>query len=188
METLNWKSFKMSFGKYLGDTMDRDPYLVDLWRDMCGLSPLMLYNHPPLEVLKKTQWSEVFEMLMWAQYHLRSSKEPWSFEFITYMKNRLIMGSFRYGLMEEQDYNRFDLKKQILSKVQKFHATQNLECLVDAANNCMLEYIRTERLDKPSFIMSAVATSIMELYQYAKSKNCKFLAYDDIDHAKEIIK
>lgn len=75
---------------------------------------------PPPESLRETEWFPEFEQLM---------------------RNRLLMGAFRYGLLAkkgEQGYRMFDYLK---SKVALYEQTGNLECLVDIANMAGLEFL-----------------------------------------------
>lgn len=58
------------------------------------------------------------------------------------MRNRLIMGSFRYGLMYKQDLSRYDIPDVIGYKLELYKQSDNLECLVDIANLCMLEFVK----------------------------------------------
>ena len=57
------------------------------------------------------------------------------------MRNRLIMGAFRYELMEckRKDF-RYDLAAEAKVRIDRFIETGNTEHLVDAANMCMLEF------------------------------------------------
>ena len=81
----------------------------------------------------------------------------WSDEFEQFMRNRLIIGFFRYGGISK---NKYDNIGYIRSKIKKYIKTGNLECLVDIANLAMVEYIVSEHPKK------------------------HFKAEDDITHAK----
>lgn len=187
-----------------------DQFLQDLWREKCGLPPCALYGqHPNLDELKRGQWDNNFERLI-KKDDIFYAKCGYSEEFIQLMKNRLIMGSFRYGLMSEQDYSRFDLMGYIINKVTVFNETLHLEPLVDAGNNCLLAYIHCLR-GEPKWTVCE-SYSCVELYvQEFETKNnplalvgmCKLLMIlfmegkrlgymmgiaDDTNHAKEIIK
>lgn len=67
--------------------------------------------------LKKSQWSSIFESLM---------------------KNRLIIGGLRYGLIK--DSNNFDNIGSIEKRIKAYKKDKNLEHLVDIANLCMVEF------------------------------------------------
>lgn len=74
-----------------------------------------------LEDLKKSEWSPRFEQLM---------------------RNRLIMGSFRYQPFAEKrsqpwDY---DTASEAIERIKRYQADGNTEHLVDAANMCLLEF------------------------------------------------
>lgn len=75
---------------------------------------------PPLEELRKSEWSTEFEILM---------------------RNRLMMGAFRYGWPNvgvEKAYRRLASMRQ---RLEVYESTGNLELLVDVANLCLLEYL-----------------------------------------------
>ena len=90
------------------------------WRRLCGLpehekpSPT-----PPLEELRRTQWSLTFERLM---------------------RNRLVMGAIRYGLLNGPDKPRYDRVEAIHKRVDLYAETGNVEHLVDVANLALLEF------------------------------------------------
>ena len=70
---------------------------------------------------------------------LRESQR--SIEFEVLCQNRMAMGAFRYGLMREQrDLSPFDNVGSAIRRLQLYQQTGNRECLVDAANLCMIEF------------------------------------------------
>lgn len=100
--------------------MPSEWFLNDLWARAAGKKgkdiPLQL---PALETLKATQWSEVFEKLM---------------------RNRLVMGAVRYGLINEPGKVRFDRISNIIKRCEIYQETGNDELLVDIANMAALEF------------------------------------------------
>ncbi len=119
-----------------------DDFLKELWHDLAGKPYVGLpKNIPSIEELRKTEWCQEFEdyMLMCCG-GLKLNEE-----FIGLMKNRLVMGAFRYGLMAKQDYCLYDLTGQAAKKFDKYLKTKNLEYIVDAANNCLLAYVHWKR-------------------------------------------
>lgn len=60
-------------------------------------------------------------------------------EFIQLMKNRLMIGHFRYGLKVEQGA-RYDTVQALQARLKLYVETGNTEYLVDLANFCMLEF------------------------------------------------
>lgn len=70
-------------------------------------------------------------------------KENWSVEFETLMKNRMIMGFFRYGKAKKYNY-----VKYAKSKLQEYLFTGNTEYLVDVANLMLLEFMKGEHPKK----------------------------------------
>lgn len=79
-----------------------------------GLVPM-----PDLETLRKTEWSEEFESLM---------------------RNRLIMGAFRYGRLCAPGKLDFDRVRAMRERLQAYRETGNKEFLVDIANMALLEF------------------------------------------------
>lgn len=176
-------------------------FLKELWYDLAGKTYTKREKYPSLEELKKTQWDSDFE------YLLRRNSSFVDEEFIQFMRNRMIMGSFRYGLMEDQDYGRFDLVQYIRDKQKSFYETKNLECLVDAANNCLIMFVHGKRLNHEYihrreiisiesalrkyketnnlFYTVYVAKILMKMYIVYKWRGCKMTALDDKEHAKE---
>lgn len=72
-----------------------------------------------LSSLRETQWSPVFEK---------------------YMRNRLVMGALRYGMLHEKGKPTYDRANAILKRWTVYHRTGNKEMLVDIANLCLLEF------------------------------------------------
>ena len=63
------------------------------------------------------------------------------------MKNRLIIGFFRYGSVKDKhkkDYNRVQALKE---KIDLYQKTGNGECLVDMSNLCMIEFTKRSHPD-----------------------------------------
>lgn len=75
---------------------------------------------PPLDELRQTEWSEEFETLM---------------------RNRLLMGAFRYGPMAEKLKSKWKMLPSMRRRLEVYESTGNLEMLVDVANLCLLEYL-----------------------------------------------
>ena len=94
---------------------------------------------PPLDVLKQTEWCGEFEQLM---------------------RNRMIMGAFRYGRLADQNFEGYDLVGEIKKRITKFETDGNLEHFVDAGNIAMIAYY------------------------HGKSKGFKMIAQDDSEHAE----
>ena len=76
---------------------------------------------PSLEALRESEWSPRFERLM---------------------RNRLIMGAFRYGTFDEKNDSpgRYQYAKDALRRLAAYLDTGNTEILVDVANMCLLEF------------------------------------------------
>jgi len=75
---------------------------------------------PDLSTLRETQWCNEFEELM---------------------RNRLVFGTFRYGVFGEKGKPVFDSVGSAIKRLQAYQDDGNLEHLVDAANLCLVEYV-----------------------------------------------
>ena len=75
---------------------------------------------PPLESLVVTEWSNAFETLM---------------------RNRLVMGAFRYGTQEQQARKHIDRVGSLRRRLDAYEADGNLEHLVDFAAIAMAEFM-----------------------------------------------
>lgn len=80
---------------------------------------------PPLESLRKSEWSDEFETLM---------------------RNRLIMGAFRYGLFSNPDKFAFRIVESMLARLHLYQRDRNLEHLVDVANLALVEFVAGRRV------------------------------------------
>lgn len=74
---------------------------------------------PSLQSLQRTEWSDNFETLM---------------------RNRLIVGGIRYGLLHDKSKANWDRIPSMIHRLEQYADTGNLEYLVDVANLCMLEF------------------------------------------------
>lgn len=99
-------------------------FLDDVWCDLAGKhvhdTRLKFNKYVTLDSLKRTEWNVTF---------------------ITLMQNRLIMGAFRYGRInnfeEKLDYS---YVKEAKKRLRLYELTGNKEFLVDASNMCLLEF------------------------------------------------
>lgn len=97
---------------------DRDPNLSDLfvenlWRRNAGLKENWVPGDPvrkmpSLESLRETEWCPEFEELM---------------------RNRMIMGAFRYNTVAESDYSGYDLVGEAKRRIDLYADSHNLEHL-----------------------------------------------------------
>jgi len=67
-------------------------------------------------------------------------EKNWNHQFIKYMKNRMILGFFRYGAMDKKT-GLYDNIGSIEKRILKFKEDGNDEHLVDIANICMCEFV-----------------------------------------------
>jgi hypothetical protein len=62
-------------------------------------------------------------------------------DFTILMRNRMVMGAFRYGdHVKVKPGTHFCLIGSLRKKLEKYEETGNIEFLVDAANYCFLEF------------------------------------------------
>jgi hypothetical protein len=68
-------------------------------------------------------------------------RSEWSPEFERLMRNRLIMGALRYGLMGAPGKPKYDRIGSIEKRLKAYRETGNKELLVDSANLCLMEFV-----------------------------------------------
>jgi len=101
-------------------------FFEQAWRRAAGLPERAELSRPPsLEELRRTQWNAQFERLM---------------------RNRLVMGAFRYGTLDEQTNRRHDNAGSIRRHLEAYEETGNQEHLVDVANLALVEFTRPANL------------------------------------------
>jgi len=69
------------------------------------------------------------------------AKTEWSPGFEELMRNRLVLGAFRYGLLDDPTKPQWDRMTRIKQEVERYMEGGNLECLVDIANMALLEFV-----------------------------------------------
>lgn len=98
-------------------------FVHDVLRDRllrrAGLEEFEVCEALDFEKLKQSEWSPQFEELM---------------------RNRLLMGALRYGLMHSKGKPDYDRLAGARKRLQQYEETGNLECLVDVANMALLEF------------------------------------------------
>lgn len=67
-------------------------------------------------------------------------RSQWSKRFEDLMRNRLVMGGLRHGLMGSPGKPQYDRVSQIIRRARKYLKTGNDELLVDIANMALLEF------------------------------------------------
>jgi hypothetical protein len=70
------------------------------------------------------------------------ARTEWSSEFERYMRNRMIMGAFRYGRLHNPDAPHWDIIGSVIARAEKYRNDGNKEHLVDVANLCLVEFVR----------------------------------------------
>jgi len=95
------------------------------------------------ESLWRSEWSQSFEDALWGT--LGGKGQPaWPgrrAEFIEMMRNRLVMGALRYGLLGAPGKRRYPRVDGARKRLAQYRESGNLECLVDLANMMLLEWV-----------------------------------------------
>lgn len=100
-------------------------YMENAWR-RCGgvIEKPIITGLPSPEEMWKTQWDDEFEGLM---------------------RQRLIQGSFRYGLLNSEDQKKHDpisVARYGIVRLAQFIVSRDIELLVDVANFCLIAFMR----------------------------------------------
>lgn len=99
--------------------MDSQFFLKNLWKWKCGLPEEAGPKKLNIYELMKTQWDGAFEKLM---------------------RNRMVLGTFRYGDFRDVGQKKYDRIGSAINRLQKYVETGNKEHLVDVSNLCMIEF------------------------------------------------
>jgi len=67
-------------------------------------------------------------------------RSEWSCDFERLMRNRLLMGRYRYGLMQRTEALQYDRVGSAMDRLRKYTEHGNTEHLVDVANLMLLEF------------------------------------------------
>lgn len=68
-------------------------------------------------------------------------KTEWSFEFETLMRNRMLIGAFRYGRLSSDEKPSYDRVGGIENHLSSYRIDGNTEHLVDIANLALCEFV-----------------------------------------------
>lgn len=68
----------------------------------------------------------------------------WSPKFEQLMRNRLLIGRFRYGKMSDPNKGKFDMVGSMIYRLRLYQSTGNLEHLVDVANLALVEFVHPQ--------------------------------------------
>lgn len=109
----------------------RDFFLDNLWRWKCDLPEIEITTH---------------------RFTLEEAKRNWSDRFITLMRNRMLLGVYRYGSFRSPLQPNYDRINSALYRLVRYKQTGNAEHLVDAANLALIEF---EKQTHPNFHFSA---------------------------------
>lgn len=106
-------------------------YFIDnLWKWKCGIEEDDISSPVNIDDIAKSQMSN---------------------RFIELMRNRMILGTLRYGRYQDNK-KKYDRVGSIKKRLELFESTGNSEYLVDIANFCMIEF---EVSDHPKFHFKA---------------------------------
>lgn len=105
----------------------RQEFINEAWRRIAGLPEEKKEVAPSLEELKKTEWFPEFERLM---------------------RNRMVMGAFRYELLNRQNFSKYNLPMEAIKRINRYIQDGNTEHLVDAANLCGIASLKDNHPNK----------------------------------------
>lgn len=108
-------------------SLDDDRVYLDLCRYKVGLPPVST----PISVLRPLSGRYTYEQLI---------QTEWSQLFESLMRNRLIMGALRYGVIGEPGKPHYNRIASIQKRIALYSETGNMEHLVDVANEALLEF------------------------------------------------
>ena len=94
-------------------------FLNSLWLDLCGIAEKKQRMMPSLSVLREEEWDSEFEQAM---------------------RNRLIIGAFRYERLCEKKKGDYDFVENAILRLRLYQQDHKLEHLVDSANLSLLEF------------------------------------------------
>lgn len=80
--------------------------------------------------------------------HADLRKTEWCSEFEEHMRDRLVMGAFRYGKIGAPGKPEWDRVGDIPERLKKYVETGNTEFLVDIANMALLEFVEGRHPNK----------------------------------------
>jgi len=69
-------------------------------------------------------------------------RSQWSDRFVRYMRNRMAMGGYRYGIMRDPETPKYDNIGSLKARADLYLETGNQEHLVDIANLALVEFIQ----------------------------------------------
>lgn len=77
-----------------------------------------------------------------ARYRIEDLQHSeWSSEFERLMRNRLVMGALRYGILGAPGKPTYDRIASMEKRLKLYRESGNLEYLVDVANLCLCEFV-----------------------------------------------
>ena len=113
-----WHAWRDQVAEMIRPDPELRRLVSEAWRRLAGRP--VVDEQADLASLRRTEWSPAFERLM---------------------RNRLLMGAFRYGRMGTPGKPVYDRISDIVRRVEQYKKTGNDELLVDAANLCLLEFV-----------------------------------------------
>lgn len=117
--------------------------------DSVGMPRTLEYKHiPDLDELRRIKWDAEFMRVVCGVTEISFLKrglfehqfQPKLDEFLQYMRNRLVLGTFRYRVWEG-DRSSHDYPRRIEERTKRYVEDGNLEHLVDAANFALVENV-----------------------------------------------
>lgn len=71
-------------------------------------------------------------------------------EILKYADNRMLQGKFRYGPIQRQNLDNYDVAQECINRMQRYinDGRVNLEYIVDTLNMCRIEYYKGRKAGK----------------------------------------
>lgn len=154
------------------NNMKGHPLFWDLWLWKCGLpeeADKVIKEIPSMESLRKTEWAPNFEEHMRAAVRYHPSLR-WSKRFEELMRDGLIMGAFRYGLLNARGKPQFERTGSAVKRLKVYLEGGDQWQLVDIANMCLLEFEEgydgcKDRIAHSGELLQAVKISAVQVYK-----------------------
>ncbi len=145
--------------------MSRDQFAKNLWRWSAGLEELDV--RPTDEERRLAEnlcpWTRPDRGGVDVQ---ELELTEWSPEFERLMRNRMIVGSYRYGRIGAEGKPQYSRVDSIIVRADLYRRTGNVDLLVDVANLALLEFVEgrhpTRHMEAEKHVESVAKVSVDE--------------------------
>ena len=95
------------------------------------------------------------------------AETEFDYDFIEKMRNRVLMSHFKYGKIKKSVQDGYMPVETAVEHIKKYQETGNTECLIDAANNLMFEFMYPQH-DDAHFRSQSADESVKRKFKEAK--------------------